>query len=555
MSITELPTTEPQRQLAPPSLILVMLISAMAGGMGWGIRGQYGHETGAMIAGALVGLVLTFFFCPTVNSLFTARAVAFMTVAIGFGGSMTYGQTVGLTHDAELIGNKEALQWGFLGLFIKGGIWIAFAGAFLGIGLSRVKWRPTEIASMLVAMVFFLFLGLFLINQPFDPANRELPNVYFSDQWFWEPDKADLKPRFERWGGLFLALVSVVCYAAFIKRDKLAQWLALFGFLAGGFGFSLGQGVQAYHAWNPEVFQTGWLSGGVMGTIFSKFNWWNMMETTFGAIFGAILALGVWLNRGLIQTEPEDESVELSAGNEWMLIGVHIVALITWNFYGYQAFDMFADHAITMGLLPIFGIVAGRFWPYLLALPIVILPIAGKTIRHLVFDNPKMDQLLAVLAYPLNKLSPDTHTSVVQFVSETPARLAALGWIVYGVIPVGLALLIALRQVKAARTGQTGRSFARWALLFSAWVYFCLNFGFFEFSWPWAPLEEWTGRTPNATLFAISLLGITLVTLCYGWRPPRYLAPAVPADSPPTTEPIVDETPAPSEGPIRATVG
>ena len=28
-----------------------VLFSAMAGGMGWGIRGQYGHETGAMIAG------------------------------------------------------------------------------------------------------------------------------------------------------------------------------------------------------------------------------------------------------------------------------------------------------------------------------------------------------------------------------------------------------------------------------------------------------------------------------------------------------------------------
>jgi len=28
----------------------------MAGGLGWGIRGQYGHEAGAMIAGLLVRL-------------------------------------------------------------------------------------------------------------------------------------------------------------------------------------------------------------------------------------------------------------------------------------------------------------------------------------------------------------------------------------------------------------------------------------------------------------------------------------------------------------------
>ena len=69
-----------------------------------------------------------------------------------------------------------------------------------------------------------------------------------------------------------------------------------------------------------------------------------MMETTFGAVFGAILALGVWLNRGLIQTEPEEEAVELSGGNEWLLIGVHVTALITWNFYSYRSFDLFADH-------------------------------------------------------------------------------------------------------------------------------------------------------------------------------------------------------------------
>jgi len=37
-----------------------LLFAALAGGMGWGIRGQYGHETGAMIAGVLVSLTLVF---------------------------------------------------------------------------------------------------------------------------------------------------------------------------------------------------------------------------------------------------------------------------------------------------------------------------------------------------------------------------------------------------------------------------------------------------------------------------------------------------------------
>jgi hypothetical protein len=45
-----------------------VLFGAMAGGMAWGIRGQYGHETGAMIAGLLVGLTLTFLLCPRAPS-------------------------------------------------------------------------------------------------------------------------------------------------------------------------------------------------------------------------------------------------------------------------------------------------------------------------------------------------------------------------------------------------------------------------------------------------------------------------------------------------------
>ena len=64
------------------NLWMAMLLSAMAGGMGWGIRGQYGHQTGAMIAGLLVGLVLVMLFARNLCALSGARAVAFTTLGI-----------------------------------------------------------------------------------------------------------------------------------------------------------------------------------------------------------------------------------------------------------------------------------------------------------------------------------------------------------------------------------------------------------------------------------------------------------------------------------------
>ena len=126
------------------TVLVTVLVTALAGGLGWGIRGQYGHETGAMMAGLLVALVLALRLAPHLPPLASARAVALATVAMGFGGTETYGQTIGLTQDAALIGNVAALGWGMLGLAIKGGIWIGFFGLFLGMGLGGIRYRVRE---------------------------------------------------------------------------------------------------------------------------------------------------------------------------------------------------------------------------------------------------------------------------------------------------------------------------------------------------------------------------------------------------------------------------
>ena len=154
----------------------------------------------------------------------------------------------------------------------------------------------------------------------------------------------------------------------------------------------------------------------------------------------------------------------------------------------------------------------------------LILPIAGKTIRHLVYENRQIELLLGYLTRPLTWI-PESgaawRDSIHQVVLSNTRNLEWLGWLVYGVIPVAIALVLALWLKRAGNRGKNGRSYARWSLFYTAWVFFLLNFGFFNFSWPWKPLEEWTGRTPNATLFAISLLGITLITLLYGHRQPK----------------------------------
>ena len=266
-----------------PSLCTTVALAAMAGGLGWGIRGQYGHETGAMIAGLLVSLTLVLLHCPGGISLRLARAVAWGTIGVAFGGSMTYGQTVGLTHDAALVGNWEALRWGMLGLSLKGALWIGGCGLFLGMGLSGKTYRAVDWAWIMAGMIGLALVGMRYFNEPFDPAARVLPRVYFSADWRFLPG-AELKPRPEVWGGMLLALVGAVLYVGVARGDRLALRLALFAMLGGAIGFPLGQCIQAFHAWNPQLFQTG------IGKSIDPINWWNCMETTFGATWGQLAA-------------------------------------------------------------------------------------------------------------------------------------------------------------------------------------------------------------------------------------------------------------------------
>jgi len=466
-------------------LFIAMILTAMAAGMGWGIRGQFGHESGAMIAGVLTSLTLILMFAPWTSSLIAARAAAMMAVAIGIGGSMTYGQTIGLTHNNELINNWQALRWGMLGLFIKGGIWIGFGGAFLGMGLGGKRYRPLEVAILLPILLGAMFAGIWLINSPFDPENKMLPLFYFSDSWDFEPD-ANLKPRFEMWGGLLVALLCLAFYVRVFRRDRLAGRMAVIGFIAGGLGFSGGQCVQAFNHWNPEVF----LEGGTFGAYadyFRYFNWWNMMETTFGMIFGATLAFGLWWNRHLIAIDDLDETVSLSPTFEIGLLLTHFVLLMNAEFLELPGWGIYLSYYIEFGLLmsliPLIGITGGRFWPYMMLLPMVAAPIAAKVLRNVCYQ----EQFLAL---------------------ET-------GWLVLIAVPIVLLITAATWLICQSLKKQSAKNFAAISLLLTTWTYFALNTVQFHFAWSW---DEWTTRTPNQIIFGSFTIVLTLAAIGYGTR-------------------------------------
>lgn len=457
-----------------------MLFAALAGGMGWGIRGQYGHESGAMVPGLLLCLTLVFIMCPRLTSRQAARAVALGAIAMGIGGTMTYGQTIGLTQNPPLIGNAEAWRWGMLGLAIKGGIWIGFAGAFLGIGLGGKRYRALEMLWCMLALIGAFYIGKALLNSPFDPANRALPPIYFSASWYWQPEATveELKPRPEYWGGLLASLVALLIYTRFWRNDALSFRLGLWGILGGAIGFPLGQSLQSAHAWNPECYKSGiWLR------LDPHMNWWNMMETTFGATMGAILALGLWLNRERIQPAEDPEAIKKSmpALLAWVILIIHLTLVVVSDQTDMPVLNEVYEMGIVLVALPIVAIWGAWFWPYFAVFPVILLPIAAKTVRELVYQSKHIG--------------------------------AGAGWLLYLVLPMTLAVWAAVWSATKAKKGQGGREFTRCALLFCTWTYFLLNWAFFNFPWPWA---QWTSRTPNGIIFTLCAIGLTALALAKG---------------------------------------
>ena len=141
--------------------------------------------------------------------------------------------------------------------------------------------------------------------------------------------------------------------------------------------------------------------------------------------------------------------------------------LIAWQFLSVPALDAVADHAITMGLIPLVAVVSGRLWPYLLALPVVAMPIAGKTFRDLCLSDAPMS--------------------------------IGFGVLLFLVVPLAITTWLALRFAAEPRQMRPAERYLKSALLMSTWLYFGLNFAFFRFPWPWEPA---TGRTPRARLFS-----------------------------------------------------
>ena len=337
-----------------PFLVLAGLIMAY----GWGYRGIVGHEGGAMVPGALLGMALCLASGREDWVRRTAIAGLFGAVGWAWGGSMSYmEQTMYAVSDSF-----PDVLYGYGVLFLMGGLWAGIGGAVLGLAFTLPRSALQRLAAPFTAIAtafLLVYLYLFLNSDAKDVYERYVAQHFHDGDFFatviacgvslvyaavrkQERQEAllftgicaawfvgylgltkfggfQLAPpyRSESWGGVLGILVALIIYLV-RTRNRASLLLACYGILGGGLAFSVAVFIRhpVRVGWGPFA---SW--GGAMQ--------WKIAEESFGLLMGLAIALGALrlLRGGLVPAEEDTPRKHLDC----YAVFVVLVALLWMN--------------------------------------------------------------------------------------------------------------------------------------------------------------------------------------------------------------------------------
>jgi hypothetical protein len=267
---------------------LVMLITGLTLGLGWAIRGHFGHWWGASWAGGM-GVIALLLAIGRDDWIKRMPVLALLgAIGWGFGGVMSYGVVIGYCRSAEFFNST----YGYAMLFIIGGLYGFIGGGLFGLGLStdekkKVDWMRLLLEMFVIGSLAYWF---FIIEM----------------EWLMTP------PRDESWA-ICLGSASALAWYQYRSGKINSLRVAIYSGLGGGIGFAFGNFLQTI--------------GSVSGL---SYNWWNVMEFTLG-LFG-----GIGMTYGVL-TSGWSEKVKPNNRANWITIAILIFVIPAINIF--QSFD------------------------------------------------------------------------------------------------------------------------------------------------------------------------------------------------------------------------
>ncbi len=224
---------------------VVLLFSGWTLGLGWAIRGVFGHEYGAAWAGSMGSLAIV---VATNRRDWLRRApilAALGGIGWGVGGMMSYGLVIGYCRGTDF-GN---VSYGYTMLGVIGALYGFIGGGLFGLGLESDREKKAAWHSLLTEMFVCGYLVYVIL-------------VDFMDLHM-------TPPRSDNWAR---CLGASMAFAWFLHRGGFHRALRTAGYaaLGAGIGFSFGNFIQTMTAvlelpvngWNIMEFSLGF-SGGV----------------------------------------------------------------------------------------------------------------------------------------------------------------------------------------------------------------------------------------------------------------------------------------------------
>jgi hypothetical protein len=214
--------------------------------IGWGIRGNYGHEAGAMIPGALAAIAAALMSGREDWRRRVPYFGFFGALGWAFGGSIAYMVPASYTFSGHL----PTQVYGFFATFLEAFLWAGLGGAATAYAAVEDREKLTAIFRPLLWVFGFWAVQYVIQDTPFD----------FQDRLFaaFGADRSDFRQRDplywldSEWLEAALALMALWAFDLWDRRFKKLGHLVLFALG----GAALGWGIQqllATSGWQAAV--------------------------------------------------------------------------------------------------------------------------------------------------------------------------------------------------------------------------------------------------------------------------------------------------------------
>ncbi len=210
-----------------------ILLAALSLSIGWGIRGNFGHEYGAMIPGALTAIAVCLM---SGRRDWRARVPYFaMSGALGwaFGGSISYMQVISYTHS----GHASSQFYGFFCLFVIGFLWAGLGGAGTAFPAVADRERLTGV----IVPLCWIFAVWFVLTAFVLPWYEQWESAYMQT---WRRHESPLYWFDADWLQASTAILALFLFDLWDRRFKAVHWLVVLGVGGAAAGWMLQQIIR-----------------------------------------------------------------------------------------------------------------------------------------------------------------------------------------------------------------------------------------------------------------------------------------------------------------------